>query len=477
MSQSRTASLGEFVAELKFDDIPDDVVETARIALAHNLSVAAAGGRLAEVAARWASSRWGGRGARAFVSGLELAPPDAAFANACLIHARAQDDTYFPGLTHVGAATTPAVLALAEAEGLTLREVLTAIIAGYEVAATVSRVSAASTTAHGFRGSGIYGVFGAAAGSSLVLGLDAAGCAHALGIAASMAAGTNQTWVDGSSEWQLQLGAASRSGLEAALLAHSGATGSTGALEGSSGFFNAFARDAGLAEEVGQGLGRVWATREVSFKAHPVCAILQSPVTAAAALAGARAEISSATLTLTPAEAQYPGTDGLPPFEDAGAALMSAGYCVATALTRGGVTVDDLFRSAELERIDRTRRVRVVADPRLAPREFVLEVAWADGRQVRLTGDGSIASWGRDDLRANVSRLQFEVPDGIDLTVLVERVFGPLDVPAVDLVGAVVCRDPGAPGQHSPPRSTPGNSPWPDTTPIYTPKDSQWTSP
>ncbi|RHW28377.1 hypothetical protein D0Z08_05265 [Nocardioides immobilis] len=438
MSQSRTAALGAFVAELKIDDIPDDVMETARIALTHNLSVAAAGDRLAEVAARWASHRRGGRGARAFVSGRELAPPDAAFVNGWLIHARAQDDTYFPGLTHVGAATTPAVLALAEAEGLALREVLTAIVAGYEVAATVSRVAAASTTAHGFRGSGIYGVFGAAAGSALLLGLDAAGCAHAVGIAASMAAGTNQTWVDGSNEWQMQLGAASRSGMEAALLAYSGATGSTGALEGSSGFFNAFARDSALAEEVGEGLGSRWATREVSFKAHPVCAILQAPVTAAAALACTRAEISAATLTLTPAEAQYPGTDGVPPFEDAGAALMSAPYCVATALTRGGVTVDDLFRSAEPERIDTTRRVRVVADPHLAPRQFVLEVTWTDGRWVRLVGDGSTAAWGRDDLSASLSRLQQEVADGIDLTVLVECVFGSLDAPAADLVGAVV---------------------------------------
>ncbi|MDQ6523938.1 MmgE/PrpD family protein [Nocardioides sp. LHD-245] len=442
MTTTRTEDLGAFVAGLDLATVPDDVVETTRLAVAHNLAVAAAGGRLAAVALRWSESRWGGHGARTFLTGAELAPPDAAFVNACLVHARAQDDTYFPGFTHVGAATIPAVLALAEATDRSLRDVLTAVVAGYEVAAAVGRVAALRTTAHGFRGSGIYGVFGAAAGAARLLGLDAEQCAHALGIAASMAAGTNQTWVDGSSEWQLQLGAASRSGLEAARLAACGATGSAAALEGDSGFFAAFVRDLAPADGVGRELGTVWATREVTFKAHPVCAILQEPVTAAASLVRtartARAPFAGATLTLSPAEAHYPGTDGMPVFEDAGAALMSARYCLATALTRGSVTVDDLFASGEPERVAGAQRVEVVADPRLGPREFVLEVTWTDGRTDRATGAGVLRAWARPDLEANLHRLQGEVPEGIDLAVLAGRALGGLDLPAAELVDAVV---------------------------------------
>lgn len=441
MTTSKTEVLGQFVAGLDLAAIPDDVVETARIALAHNLSVAAAGGRLAQTAMRWSQSRWGGRGSRAFLSGAELAPPDAAFVNACLIHSRAQDDTYFPGLTHVGAATIPAVLALAEAEGRPMSEVVTAVVAGYEVAAAISRVAAPRTTAYGFRGSGIYGVFGAAAGVARLLELSAVECAHALGIAASMAAGTNQTWVDGSSEWQLQLGSASRSGLEAALLADNGATGSTGALEGSSGFFTVFGRDMSLAGSIGSEVGTLWATREVTFKTNPVCAILQSPVTAAASLKrDSHIPIAKATLTLATAEARYPGTDGMPPFDDAGAALMSARYCVAMALTRGSVTVDDLFASGEELRVEAARLIEIVANDELSPREFVLDVVWSDGAADRRLGNGACQPWSRADLDANLSRLQAEVRDGIDLSKLVERTFGPLDLPAAEVVDAVVAQ-------------------------------------
>lgn len=438
MTTSSTTTLGAFVAELHLGDVPDDVLETARIALAHNLCVAAAGGPMAEVATQWASARPGGRGSHAFLSGRPLTPSDAAFVNACLMHARAQDDTYFPGLTHVGSATTPAVLAMAESRELGLREVLLGIVAGYEVAAAISRVGAATTTTQGFRGSGIYGVFGAAAGVSRVLGLDGEACGHALAIAASMASGTNQTWIDGSLEWQLQLGTASRSGLEAALLAQSGATGSVGALEGASGFFTAFARDASLADDLAADIGQTWATRQVTFKAHPVCAILQAAVDAAAALANPRSQLCAATLRLTASEAGYPGTDGVPPFADAGAALMSASYCVSTALTRGGVTVDDLLRSAEPDRITAARRVTVVADPALGPREFILDAVWADGRRDTVGGHQDLATWTRHQLDANVARLQAEVPAGLDLSHLVDQVFGSMDLPATDLVGVLM---------------------------------------
>lgn len=441
MADSIAQTFGDFVTDLEESRIPDDVLETARLALLHNVSVAVASGRLSMVADRWARGRWGGAGSRAFLSGIELSPPDAAFVNGCLIHARAQDDTYFPGLTHVGAATTPAVLALAEHGDATIRDVLVALVAGYEVAAAAGVVSAATTTALGFRASGIYGVLGAAAGAAKVFALDRNQAAHAVAIAASSAAGTNQTWVDGSSEWQLQLGGAARAGLEAAAAAACGANGAANAFEGVSGFYQAFAHDSNLASGVGQRLGSHWSTRDVTFKAHPVCAILQGPVAAARALSASapESEFARATLHLTPAEANYPGTVEAPPFDDAGAALMSASYCVSLALASGSFTADDLFRSHEEVLQEQARRVQVVADPSLRPRCFVLEVEWAEGRVDRVEQDGSGAGrWSRDELLANLARLQDEIPAGVSLDRLIGTTFGSLDAPAAAIVDATV---------------------------------------
>lgn len=433
-------ALGAFVGGLSKETIPPDVYEKARAALVHNLSVAAAAGDLADVAHRWSRSRWGGTGSHALVSGLELAPPDAAFVNGCLIHARAQDDVFFPGLTHVGAATIPAALALAEARDASLGDLLVAIVAGYEVAAAVSVLAAPVTTGHGFRASGIYGVFGSAAAGAKLLGLDPEETAHALAIATSFAAGTNQTWVDGSLEWQFQLAAAARNGLEAAMLAAQGGTGADGAFEGASGFFASFARDAATAQLLGSELGRTWHTREVTFKPYPVCAILQAPVEAAAKLHAVLKDkpFERARIQLAPAEAHYPGTEGSPPFDDPGSALMSARYCLAVALTRGTVTAQDLLSSDEPVMKELSRRIDVVADEQLEPRHFALEVEYTDGRVERIERDGSGAyNWGRDALEGNIARLAGEVPPGIDLQALVGLAFGDEPSSVADIVSVM----------------------------------------
>jgi 2-methylcitrate dehydratase PrpD len=436
--------LAHFVAGLDTDTIPGDVLDKARLALIHNLSVAAASGRLGAVANQWSKNRWGGSGARVLVSGVELAPPDAAFANGCLIHARAQDDVYFPGLTHVGAATTPAVLALGEARRSTLGEVLTAIVAGYEVAAAISGRTAPQTTSFGLRGSGIYGVFASSTAAARLLKLDAEATGHAIAIAASFSAGTNQTWVDGSLEWQFQLGNAARSGLEAASLAAAGGTGAQEAFEGAAGFYASFARDRMAGAQALEGLGEVWRTREVTFKPYPVCAILQSPVEAAIDLhrrVGRVATAQRGTLRLTPAEAAYPGTDGLAPFDDAGAALMSAGYCLAVGLTEGIVTASDLFRSHEAALGELANRIEVIPDASLSQRQFVLEVEYEGGRIERVEhAGGEDYNWDLTGLRGNLVRLQDEVPSGINLERLVELVHAELETPIAAVVDTVVAR-------------------------------------
>jgi hypothetical protein len=73
----------------------------------------------------------------------------------------------------------------------------------------ISQGFAKRSTPRGFRASGIYGGFAAVAGVARLLRLDAEATAHALGMAASAASGTNQTWVSGTQEWQMQLGLAS----------------------------------------------------------------------------------------------------------------------------------------------------------------------------------------------------------------------------------------------------------------------------
>lgn len=424
--QTIAQRLASFTSALEFERIPAEVLEKSKVSLLHNLGMAIAGGSLTGAPMRYAEAL-GEQGstasARLLLSGRAATPETAAFANAALMHARAQDDVYFPGLTHVGAIITPAVLGVGEQLASSGQDMLTALIAGYEAAGAISQGFAKRTTARGFRASGIYGGFGAAAAVARLLCLDREATANAIGIVASMAAGTNQTWVTGTQEWQFQVGLAARNGILAARLAAVGGTGAANALEGEAGFYAAFMGDLEQVDDVGKDLGTCWRSLHVTYKPYAVCAILQAPVQQAILLARQHelkaTDIAAVRLTLNPAEAAYPGTDSTGPFSDTGGTLMSAQFCLAVALAQRKVKGSDLKRYADPLLQPLVQRGKVLADPQLGVRSFVLEVDLANGKTLRHVSqaDGEPFNWNRAEVLANLRAMEDELPigpEGID---------------------------------------------------------------
>ena len=236
--------LGRFAAELRYDDLPAAVQEKLRCSLLHDITCAMAAH--SEGPPLWQLVRGRGPAEATLLSeGGRVDAEHAAFVNAALMHARAQDDTHFAAKTHVGSAVVPAALALAEREGATGAEFVAAVAVGCEVAAAVGERLAAATTARGFRASPVFGTLGAAAASASLRGLDADGAANAIAMASSFSGGLNQTWIDGSSEYRFELGMAARNGVLASQLAEAGFRGAEHWYEGDAGFARAFAGDAG----------------------------------------------------------------------------------------------------------------------------------------------------------------------------------------------------------------------------------------
>lgn len=411
--------LAGFSSALTWDSLAETVREKCKVSMLHNLGVAVAGGPLLGAPVRYAEAlREQGPGAcaRLLISGRMATPDTAAFVNGALMHARAQDDVYFPGLTHVGAVMTPAVLAVAESIDASGRDVVAALAAGYEVAGAISQGFAPRTTPRGFRATGIYGVFASTAGVAHLLKLDAPATANAIGIAASLACGTNQTWVSGTQEWQLQVGTGSRNGILAARLAAAGATGAPDALEGAAGFYQAFLGTTEGVDHVGRDLGRQWRSLDVTYKPFAVCAILQAPVTQAIAFARQHelrpADIAAVRLHLAAAEAAYPGTDATGPFVDIGATLMSAQFCVAVALAERRFKGEDLKRLADPLLRPLIERTRVIADPGLGTRSFVLEIDRTDGTTLRHAQHtvGEPFNWNRTETMSNLRAMADELP-------------------------------------------------------------------
>src|SRR3989441_10788283 len=136
----------------------------------------------------------------------------------------------------------------------------------------------------GFHLTATCGAFGAAAAAGVVLGLDAAVIAAALGIAGSQAAGSMEFLADGSWTKRFQTGWAACAGLHAAALAQAGFSGPATILEGRFGFLHAYSDGA---TTVPLGAREGFELMRTSLKPHACCRYMQGPIDAVLALRAA----------------------------------------------------------------------------------------------------------------------------------------------------------------------------------------------
>ncbi|HEU4923016.1 MAG TPA: MmgE/PrpD family protein [Burkholderiales bacterium] len=170
-----------------------------------------------------------------------LSPYDAALVNGSAAHGEDFDDTFEGGPIHAGAAIVPAALALAEHRGLDGAAVTKGIVVGTEFACRASMVAPQAIHRAGFHPSGVLCALGAAAAGAAMLGLPPRAIAHSIGIAGSFASGIIEYLADGAWTKRFHPGWAAQAGIRAALLAEAGFTGPLSVLEGTHGFYKAFA--------------------------------------------------------------------------------------------------------------------------------------------------------------------------------------------------------------------------------------------
>lgn len=170
-----------------------------------------------------------------------LNPYDAALINGSATHGEDFDDTFEGGPIHAGAAIVPAALAMAEHRGLDGGAVIKGIVVGMEFACRGSMVSPQAIHRAGFHPSGVLCALGAAAAGAAMLGLGPRKIASAIGVAGSFASGIIEYLADGSWTKRFHPGWAAQAGIRAALLAEADFTGPLSVLEGTHGFYKAFA--------------------------------------------------------------------------------------------------------------------------------------------------------------------------------------------------------------------------------------------
>src|SRR6201998_3374337 len=141
-----TATLAAYVANLKFDDIPSEVRERAKVLTLDFLGSTIRARRDAEstpsLLKMLEALALDGKGkSTVFGDSKTWTPAVAALLNGALGHSLDFDDTHADSSLHPSAPVVPAAFAVGEMVGASGREVLTAIFAGYE------RLSRVATTA------------------------------------------------------------------------------------------------------------------------------------------------------------------------------------------------------------------------------------------------------------------------------------------------------------------------------------------
>ncbi|MFE6168593.1 MmgE/PrpD family protein [Viridibacillus arvi] len=194
---------------------------------------------------------------------------NVALLNGAASHIIELDDIHKASIVHAATVVMPAAIAVAEWKRLSGKDIITAIVAGYEVAYRIGETVSPSHYYY-FHNTATCGTFGATAAVAKLLKLNENQIVDALGSAGTQAAGLWEFIEDGAMSKQLHPGKAAMHGVLSCLLAQKGFTGAKKILEGSRGFFEAMSEQHDVSKMT-EGFGDSFKIIENSFKIHASC--------------------------------------------------------------------------------------------------------------------------------------------------------------------------------------------------------------
>lgn len=281
--RSITLDLVQRALSVRYESLPPDVRRVARDGLTDWLgcTIAASREAVCDIVTRCALEEGGEPQATLIARGVKASLPQATLVNGTASHALDYDDVNLALPGHVGVALLPGLVALAEHRGATTADFFAAFVAGYETACRIGVMLGPAHYANGFHATATIGSLGAAVACAHLLRLSVEATRHALGIAATQAAGLKAMF--GSMAKPLHAGLAAQAGLRAALLAQRGFTSRTDALECSEGFAQVHGTDFNVASALAEPAGGYHLLSNL-FKFHASCFSTHATIEAVASL-------------------------------------------------------------------------------------------------------------------------------------------------------------------------------------------------
>jgi len=270
-----TKKSADFIVDVSYNDLPEEVIKKAKLCFLDFLGVTLRGSKtksafaVNKIIKKNKDSTVIGHGRSTIL--------DSALANGIAAHSLDMDDGSRMAHLHPGACVIPAALSICEACDKKGKELISSIVAGYEIAIFLGMLVNPEHRNRGFHSTGTCGTIGAAAAACKALNLNKKQTINALGLAGTQASGLLESDHAGSMGKHLHAGKAAQSGILSALLAKEGFTGASTIIEGEEGFLSAMAKsNAEKHFELGD-----FHILNVYFKKYPVCRHLHSAIDAA----------------------------------------------------------------------------------------------------------------------------------------------------------------------------------------------------
>lgn len=388
--RSYSEVFSDFVGSLRWENLPLEVKHQAKRCLLDTIGVTIAGSFYSETAKTIKAlvEELEERGEATIIgTKFKRSVMTASFANGAMAHALELDDGSREATYHPASSIIPTALALAEKLSKSGKDLLEAIICGYEISIRIGSAINPHHYLKGFHPTGTIAVFGTTASATKLLNLSKEQIVNALGIAGSMACGINQYEIDGSNVKHLHPANAARNGILAALLASKGMKGPRFILEGRLGFFNCYAQEYEK-EKLTLGLGSDYQILKIYFKPYPSCRYVHYAVEAVQGikkLYDVKAEDIESIHIKTHLNAKQ-GSD-IPDYKTPLHARLSIQYGVASMFVRNKAGLreytEESIRDEKVREL--AQRITIEVDPEIQrlypnPRSLILEVKVKNGK-------------------------------------------------------------------------------------------------
>ena len=374
-------AIARFLCGLKLEDVPQGVVDKAKLVFLDTLGVALASSTMdfGRMVMNVAQKLGGAPASRLIGSPLKVAAANAVLANGTLAHGLDYDDTLEEAIVHTGCCAGMTALAVGEELRASGKAVLEAAIAGTEVMCKVGLVAPGKFHARGFHPTALCSTFGAAAAAGKLYGLEPAQWSDAFGLCGSQSSGIIEYLADGTWTKRLHPGWSAHGGVIATMLAREGFRGPATVFEGQHGFYRSFGGANEYPFEKFGELGRTWEIPKLTFKSYPCGSISHPYMDCALTLKQKYAIAPERVAEISCRTAEGPVHRLWEPLEQkrrpptSYAAKFSLPFSIAVMLIRGKAGLeefsDEAIRDAEI--LSLASKVRYELDPTIDyPRHF-----------------------------------------------------------------------------------------------------------